>query len=141
MLPANLIEMSAVGTVSGADDNHGIACFRKGSCFILPGGGCAADCLVDFNVAAKTLQYVEQVKTVTAEKERISAELNMATAIQASQLPRLFPAFPDRPEYPDKPELPGKTTTFFLSPPYSTSLCHIHNPHAPRPQQPPWLLP
>ena len=50
-------------------------------------------------LSAKTLQYVEQVKTVTAEKERISAELNMATAIQASQLPRLFPAFPDRPEF------------------------------------------
>ena len=51
------------------------------------------------NLSAKTLQYVDQVKTVTAEKERIGAELNMATAIQASQLPRLFPAFPNRPEF------------------------------------------
>ncbi len=30
---------------------------------------------------------------------RIGAELNMATDIQASQLPRLFPAFPHRPEF------------------------------------------
>ena len=51
------------------------------------------------NLSAKTLQYVDQVKKVTAEKERIGAELNMATAIQASQLPRLFPAFPNRFEF------------------------------------------
>lgn len=30
---------------------------------------------------------------------RIGAELSMATDIQASQLPRLFPAFPNRPEF------------------------------------------
>lgn len=51
------------------------------------------------NLSAKTVQYVDQVKKVTAEKERIGAELNMATAIQASQLPRLFPAFPNRSEF------------------------------------------
>ncbi len=51
------------------------------------------------NLSARTLQYVDQVQKVTAEKERIGAELNMATAIQASQLPRLFPAFPNRPEF------------------------------------------
>ncbi|MBO7675468.1 MAG: serine/threonine-protein phosphatase, partial [Atopobiaceae bacterium] len=34
-----------------------------------------------------------------AEKERIGAELNMATASQASQLPRLFPPFPPRSEF------------------------------------------
>ena len=50
-------------------------------------------------LSARTLQYVDQVKTVTAEKERIGAELNMATAIQASQLPQLFPAFPNRSEF------------------------------------------
>ena len=50
-------------------------------------------------LSARTLRYVDQVKEVTAEKERIGAELNMATAIQASQLPRLFPPFPNRPEF------------------------------------------
>ena len=50
-------------------------------------------------LSARTLQYVDQVKRVTAEKERIGAELSMATDIQASQLPRLFPAFPSRPEF------------------------------------------
>ncbi|MBR6228444.1 MAG: SpoIIE family protein phosphatase, partial [Eubacterium sp.] len=51
------------------------------------------------NLSAKTLQYVDQVTKVTAEKERIGAELSVATNIQASQLPRLFPAFPQRPEF------------------------------------------
>ena len=50
-------------------------------------------------LSAKTLQYVDQVQRVTAEKERIGTELNMAKAIQASQLPKLFPAFPTRPEF------------------------------------------
>ncbi len=50
-------------------------------------------------LSAKTLRYIDQVKTVTAEKERIASELDMARAIQASQVPRLFPAFPDRPEF------------------------------------------
>jgi sigma-B regulation protein RsbU (phosphoserine phosphatase) len=34
-----------------------------------------------------------------AEKERIGAELNVATQIQASMLPCIFPAFPHRPEF------------------------------------------
>lgn len=50
-------------------------------------------------LSEKTLQYVEQVAQVTAEKERIGAELEMATSIQASQLPHLFPAFPDRKDF------------------------------------------
>ncbi len=50
-------------------------------------------------LSAKTVQYIHQVETVTAEKERIGTELSMATAIQASQLPRLFPPFPNRPEF------------------------------------------
>ncbi len=50
-------------------------------------------------MSARTLQYVDQVKIFTAEKERIGVELNMATEIQASQLPRQFPAFPDRTEF------------------------------------------
>ncbi|MBO6108635.1 MAG: SpoIIE family protein phosphatase [Eubacterium sp.] len=50
-------------------------------------------------LSAKTLEYVAQVTKVTAEKERIGAELSVATNIQASQLPRLFPAFPQRPEF------------------------------------------
>ena len=40
--------------------------------------------------------YLENLTRVTAEKERISAELNVATQIQADMLPRIFPPFPER---------------------------------------------
>lgn len=49
--------------------------------------------------SARTALYIEQIKRVTAEKERIEAELDMASRIQSSQLPRLFPPFPDRKEF------------------------------------------
>ena len=42
--------------------------------------------------------YIENLTSVTAEKERIGAELDVAKHIQASMLPSIFPAFPERPE-------------------------------------------
>ena len=42
--------------------------------------------------------YVVNLAAVTKEKERIGAELNVATQIQADMLPRIFPAFPEKPE-------------------------------------------
>ncbi len=43
--------------------------------------------------------YIERLSKVTAEKERIGAELNIATQIQADMLPHIFPPFPDRKEF------------------------------------------
>ena len=43
--------------------------------------------------------YITNLASVTAEKERIGAELNIASQIQADMLPRIFPAFPGRPEF------------------------------------------
>ena len=43
--------------------------------------------------------YMHELRAVTAEKERIGAELSVATHIQASMLPCIFPAFPERPEF------------------------------------------
>ncbi|MBE7008744.1 MAG: HAMP domain-containing protein [Ruminococcaceae bacterium] len=43
--------------------------------------------------------YIRDLVSVTAEKERIGAELNVATQIQADMLPRIFPAFPERGEF------------------------------------------
>ena len=51
------------------------------------------------NLSHRTVQYVEEVKRVTAEKERIGTELHMAKQIQEGMLPSIFPAFPDRPEF------------------------------------------
>ncbi len=44
-------------------------------------------------------QYIDEVTRVTAEKERIGAELNVAAQIQADMLPRIFPPFPERNEF------------------------------------------
>ena len=43
--------------------------------------------------------HIDNLKNITAEKERIGAELNVATHIQESMLPSIFPAFPDRQEF------------------------------------------
>lgn len=43
--------------------------------------------------------YITNLARVTAEKERISAELDVAKQIQASMLPSIFPPFPDRDEF------------------------------------------
>lgn len=44
-------------------------------------------------------QYISNLAAVTAEKERIGAELTVATQIQADMLPSIFPAFPNHPEF------------------------------------------
>lgn len=43
--------------------------------------------------------YIENLKTVTAEKERIEAELNIAAHIQASMLPSVFSDLSERTEF------------------------------------------
>ena len=45
------------------------------------------------------MQYVDTVKKVTAEKERIGTELSLATQIQGAMLPHIVPAFPDRTDF------------------------------------------
>ena len=47
----------------------------------------------------RMVEYLDNLTHITAEKERISAELNIATQIQADMLPRIFPPFPDRHEF------------------------------------------
>ena len=51
------------------------------------------------SISHKTVEYLDTVKRVTAEKERIGTELTLATQIQASMLPHIVPAFPDRTDF------------------------------------------
>lgn len=44
-------------------------------------------------------EYIDNIAKVTAEKERIGAELNVATQIQASMMPNIFPHFADQPAF------------------------------------------
>ena len=45
-----------------------------------------------------TREYIQNITRITAEKERIGAELDVATQIQADMLPTIFPPFPNRSE-------------------------------------------
>lgn len=44
-------------------------------------------------------EYIAKLETVTTEKERIGAELDVAAKIQTSMLPCIFPPFPNRDEF------------------------------------------
>ena len=44
-------------------------------------------------------QYLSEIQTITSEREKIAAELSVATKIQAEMLPSTFPAFPERKEF------------------------------------------
>ena len=42
--------------------------------------------------------HLERIRSITSEKERIVAELSLASRIQEGMLPQTFPPFPDHPE-------------------------------------------
>ena len=51
------------------------------------------------SMSANLRNYMENLTKVTADKERIATELNVATNIQTSMLPGIFPPFPEREEF------------------------------------------
>ena len=55
--------------------------------------------LIMADMETELADYIENLTAVTAEKERIGAELDMAANIQAHALPNMFPAFPGRKEF------------------------------------------
>ena len=58
------------------------------------------DLATSFNNMAISLdKYIKDLTAVTAEKERIGAELDVAKHIQSSMLPCIFPPYPDRKEF------------------------------------------
>lgn len=50
-------------------------------------------------MTASLKDYMESYANAAAEKQRISTELNVAAQIQASVLPCIFPAYPERTEF------------------------------------------
>ncbi len=51
------------------------------------------------NMARDLDRYVDNLKNIMAEKERINAELTLASDIQAHMLPCIFPPFPEHKEF------------------------------------------
>ncbi len=69
---------------------------------------------------AEMVSYIENLTRATAERERLGAELSLASTIQENSIPSVFPAFPDRTEFdihaamdPAK-EVGGDFYNFFL---------------------------
>ena len=50
-------------------------------------------------LAVEIDHYLDEISSITKEREKIVAELELASNIQSSQLPSIFPAFPDRKEF------------------------------------------
>ena len=51
------------------------------------------------SMEADTLRYIENLTAITAEREKIDAELSIAAMIQKDALPAVFPPFPERREF------------------------------------------
>lgn len=51
------------------------------------------------NMTAELKEYTENLVKVTAEKQKVATELEMAQNIQRDMLPHIFPPFPDRNEF------------------------------------------
>ena len=47
----------------------------------------------------RIVEGADKLTKITAERERVNTELNMATRIQASMLPNIFPPFPEREDF------------------------------------------
>lgn len=86
-----LIELGKdVVTISGGDLDYRAKVFSNDE---------IGDLAIGFNNMAVSLKtYIQDLTSMTAEKERIGAELDVATHIQSSMLPCIFPAFPEREE-------------------------------------------
>lgn len=51
------------------------------------------------NLEQRVIERTDELRRTTEEKERISSELRIASDIQRSILPRIFPPFPEREEF------------------------------------------
>ncbi len=99
--PINALSLAAVRFVSGKETNNMEIAQESSFTGLNIHTG---DEIQNLSEAIQTMEkninhYIENLTLVMAEKERIGAELNVATQIQASMLPCIFPAFPEREEF------------------------------------------
>jgi len=59
--------------------------------------GQLTEAFCQMEISLKT--YIDELTSTTISKERIESELRIASEIQMGILPKLFPAFPERPEF------------------------------------------
>ena len=103
-----MVLLLRIRLLPGALVSLGLAAVSLAGSFLLYGAGLVTHPLwlpmgvVAIFIAAAAFHYIQTAKerqALALEKERISAELALATRIQASALPKTFPAFPDRNEF------------------------------------------
>ncbi len=51
------------------------------------------------NLSSEIDDHLAEIEKITADRERVSAELALASRIQLASLPNIFPPFPDRKEF------------------------------------------
>ncbi len=51
------------------------------------------------NMTSEIDEHVSHIEKITAEREHLAAEMNMAARIQTNSLPNVFPPFPERKEF------------------------------------------
>lgn len=93
VLPINSLSTAAEGIVEHIESNENFH-------FDIHTGDEIENLALSFESMDREMkEYIARLSEVTAERERIGAELNVAKQIQASMLPSIFPAFPDRSEF------------------------------------------
>lgn len=100
------IPMEALAQVAGdyiaTEDDSALdtaAIVRRCEAYVGIPGETGALAVAFRDMAVDLERYIDHLTRVTAERERIGAELSVATKIQADMLPNDFPAFPERREF------------------------------------------
>lgn len=100
-VPMETLATAAKDYISGENDGRPDAERIRQECSAytrLPGeAGALAEAFLEMSTNLE--QYIVNLTKVTAERERIGAELDVATRIQADLLPNHFPAFPERKDF------------------------------------------
>lgn len=100
VIPINRLSQNArsfVDKMNSKGDDRGESVFSD---LNIRSGDEIENLLESFKFMEKEIyEYIDNLSRITSEKERISAELNIANKIQADMLPSIFPAFPDRKEF------------------------------------------
>lgn len=95
--PINKLNLATSTFVSGKKENEGDSAISK---LNIKTGDEIENLSESIKKMEKDLNtYITELTVVTSEKERIGAELDVATHIQSSMLPCIFPAFPERKEF------------------------------------------
>ncbi len=96
ILPLKTLHSAAIGLV---ENNDGMEALKNFNVDVRTGDE-VQELADSFQyMVGKLNEYIGDLSRITAEKERIGAELDVARHIQASMLPCIFPPFPERHEF------------------------------------------